>query len=301
MKTIGGISLIPALGLVQSSAQAQTNQQLLKKIPSSGELIPAMGMGTSRTFNASIEDTTKIQQLQKVLQLFYDQGGRLLDTSPMYGMAEEVSGELIKKIGIVNKLFTATKVWTEGKEAGIQQMQSSFDFLYDQPLDLMQIHNLVDWKTHIKTLREWKDKGIIRYIGITHYRTEAFDELRKIIETEKIDWVQFNYSIATREAEKQLLPLARNKGVATMINRPYERGALFQKIKGKNLPDWSADYGINSWGQFFLKYILGNEAVTAIIPATSKPIHMLDNMQAGLGAVPDKKVLSKMRHYFDSL
>jgi len=263
-------------------------------------------MGTSRTFNASTNDAATMQQLQEVLNLFYLQGGRLLDTSPMYGQSEKVSGVLAKKLGIENKLFTATKVWTEGKEAGIEQMQKSFNLLHDKPLDLMQIHNLVDWKTHIKTLRDWKEKGIIRYIGITHYRTEAFEQLKKIIATEKIDWMQLNYSIATREAENQLLPLARDRGVATMINRPYERGALFQNVKGKKLPDWAQDYGINSWGQYFLKYILGNEAVTAIIPATSKPKHMLDNMQAGLGIVPDKKALVKMRvvkmrDYFNNL
>lgn len=301
LTALGSISLIPAFGTATSAIKADPPQQLLRKIPESGEWIPAIGMGTSRTFNAEISNSAAMARLQGVLDIFYHQGGRLLDTSPMYGPAEQVSGFLIKKLSIQNKLFTATKVWTKGEQAGIEQMQTSMGLLQDKPLDLIQIHNLIDWQTHIRTLRKWKEKGIIRYIGITHYRTEAFDQLEKIIRSEDIDWVQLNYSIATREAEQRLLPLARDKGVATMINRPYERGALFSKVKGKKLPNWAAEFNINSWGQFFLKYILGHEAVTAIIPATSKPKHMLDNMQAGIGNVPDNNALTKMRDYFDNL
>jgi len=258
-------------------------------------------MGTSRTFNIDASNVVKLQQLQNVLHTFYQQGGRLIDSSPMYGNAETISGILLQKLKLTNKLFTATKVWTEGEQSGIKQMQDSINLLHDKPLDLIQVHNLKDYKTHIKTLREWKEKGIIRYIGITHYRTEAFEDLQKIMLNEEIDWVQFNYSITTRDAEKKLLPLAADKGIATMINRPFERAALFRKVKGKKLPDWVKDYNIESWGQFFLKYILGNDAVTAIIPATSSPSHMLDNMQAGYGPIPDKQAIIKMRDYFDRL
>ncbi|MCP4412949.1 MAG: aldo/keto reductase [Gammaproteobacteria bacterium] len=258
-------------------------------------------MGTSRTFNADITNGSVMDRLQEVLTLFYAMGGRLLDTSPMYDKAEQVSGHLVKQLGIENKLFTATKVWTYGEQSGVEQMQSSFDLLADKPLDLMQIHNLRDWKIHMKTLRGWKEKGIIRYIGITHYRTDAFDDLEKIMQTEDLDWVQLNYSIATRKAEEKLLPLAQDKGIATMINRPFERGALFKKIRGKKLPEWIFEYDINSWGQFFLKYILSHRAVTSVIPATSKPRHMKDNMSAGIGVMLDSQGLKKMKNYFEQL
>lgn len=270
-------------------------------IPKFGELIPAMGIGTSRTFNISLNDAEKVEQLKQVLHTFYSMGGRLLDTSPMYGNSEAVSGHLVSLLGIENRLYTATKVWTDGAEAGEKQMQNSIKLLRDRPLDLMQIHNLRDWKTHLKTLREWKEKRFIRAIGITHYKADAYDELEKIMQTEAIDWVQFNYSIGTRDAEKRLLPLAADKGIATMINRPFERAALFQKVKNRKLPEWAVEYDINSWGQFFLKYILGHKAVTSVIPATSKPKHMKDNMEAGIGVIPDGLGLEKMRSYFDSI
>ncbi len=297
------ICLFPHLAGTTLAVQAtpQNQQQLLRRIPSSGELIPAMGMGTSRTFNADITNRSVMDRLQEVLALFYAMGGRLLDTSPMYDKAEQVSGHLVKQLGIENKLFTATKVWTYGEQSGVDQMQSSFDLLADKPLDLMQIHNLRDWKIHMKTLRDWKEKGIIRYIGITHYRTDAFDDLEKIMQTEDLDWVQLNYSIATREAEEKLLPLAQDKGIATLINRPFERGALFNKTRGKKLPEWASEYDINSWGQFFLKYILSHRAVTSVIPATSKPRHMKDNMSAGIGVMLDSQGLKKMKNHFEQL
>lgn len=298
-----GICLYPHLigSTLAAEVTNQKKQQLLRRIPSSGELIPAVGMGTSRTFNADISNRSEMDTLQEVLAIFYAMGGRLLDTSPMYDKAEQVSGHLVKQLGIENKLFTATKVWTYGEQSGIEQMQSSFDLLADKPLDLMQIHNLRDWKIHLRTLRDWKEKGIIRYIGITHYRTDAFDDLEKIMQSEDIDWVQLNYSIATREAEEKLLPLAQDKGIATMINRPFERGALFNKTRGKKLPEWVSDYDINSWGQFFLKYILSHQAVTSVIPATSKPKHMKDNMSAGIGVMLDSQGIKKMKSHFEQL
>jgi len=303
ISTAAGICLVPHL--MGSSLAAvvipQNQQQLLRQIPSSGELIPAVGMGTSRTFNADIANKQEMDRLKAVLAIFYGMGGRLLDTSPMYDKAEQVSGHLVKQLGIENKLFTATKVWTYGEQSGIEQMQTSFDLLADKPLDLMQIHNLRDWKIHLRTLRDWKEKGIIRYIGITHYRTDAFDDLEKIMRSEDIDWVQLNYSIGTREAEERLLPLAQDKGIATMINRPFERGDLFKKTKGKQLPPWVSDYDIKSWGQYFLKYILSNKAVTSVIPATSKPKHMKDNMSAGIGVMLDSQGLKKMKSHFEKL
>jgi diketogulonate reductase-like aldo/keto reductase len=222
-----------------------------------------------------------------------------VDSSPMYGSSEKVVGDLSTLENLNEKLFMATKVWTTGKQEGIRQMENSFSLLRRRKMDLMQIHNLVDWKTHIKTLREWKESGKIRYIGLTHYTDSAHPTLESIITAEPIDFIQINYSLRDRNAEKSLLPTAREKEVAVLINRPFEEGALFNLVKGKALPEWAASFDCNSWGQFFLKFILANQAVTCVIPGTSKPKHLLDNLEAGQGKLPDEKQREQMIRFFN--
>jgi diketogulonate reductase-like aldo/keto reductase len=265
---------------------------LKREIPSSKELLPVIGLGTWQTFDVASQ--SDYPALKQVLQQMQAAGGTLIDCSPMYGRAEEVTGNLTNETNIQDDFFYATKVWTQGKEEGIRQMEASFRKMKRTTMDLMQIHNLVDWKTHLGTLRNWKEEGRIRYIGITHYTDASHDELEKIITTIPVDFVQFNYSIVARNAEKRLLSAAAAHGVATLINRPFGEGALFSQVKGKSLPHWVAEFNIKSWSQFFLKFIISHPAVTCVIPATSNPEHLADNMQAGSGQMPGAKEREKM-------
>jgi len=235
------------------------------------------------------------------LQTFFDNGGAVIDSSPMYGSAESVVGELLKKVSNKQALFAATKVWTYGKQNGIEQMQNSMRRMGVDVMDLMQIHNLRDWKIHLPTLRQWKEEGKIHYIGITTSHGRSHAELEQIMRKEPLDFVQFSYSIGNRTVEERLLPLAADRGVATLINRPFERGELFQRVKGKSLPDWSAEFDCRSWGQFFLKFIVSHPAVTCVIPATSKVYHMQDNMSAGLGRLPTETMRRRMIDTMESL
>jgi diketogulonate reductase-like aldo/keto reductase len=219
----------------------------------------------------------------------------------MYGPSESVVGDLAAELGLIGKLFMATKVWTSGREAGIRQMEESLRRMKVERMDLMQIHNLLDWKTHLATLKQWKAAGLIRYIGITHYHSGAYAELERLMKTKDFEFVQFNYSIAEREAEERILPLARELGVAVIVNRPFAQASLFSRVRGKEVPAWAAEFDCKSWGQFFLKYILGHSAVTCIIPATGKPQHLLDNMMAGIGRLPDEATRRKMAAFTDSL
>lgn len=257
-------------------------------------------MGTSRTFDIG-DDPAARQQLEQVLQTFFDKGGAVIDSSPMYGSAETVVGDLLKTVSNKKALFAATKVWTYGRQNGIQQMQESMRRMGLDVMDLMQIHNLRDWKIHLPTLRQWKEEGKIRYIGITTSHGRSHAELEQIMRAEPLDFVQFTYSIANRTVEERLLPLAADRGMATLINRPFQRGELFQRVKGKSLPDWSAEFDCHSWGQFFLKYIVAHPAVTCVIPATSKVHHMQDNMAAGFGRLPTEAMRRRMLDTFESL
>ncbi len=256
---------------------------LLRPIPSTGEQIPAIGLGSWQTF-----DVAEIAPITGVLKRFLELGGRVIDSSPMYGKSEEAIGKMLAAIAPKERPFLATKVWTEGKDDGIAQMKRSITRLGSPAkLDLMQIHNLVDWKTHLATLRAWKDAGTIRYIGITHYASSAFDDLERIMKTEKLDFVQLPYSVASRGVEKRLLPLAAEKGIAVLVMQPFSSGNLFTQVKGKALPPVAAELGCTSWGQLFLKFLLGHPAVTCPIPATSKVKHVEDNLGAMRGPVPD--------------
>jgi diketogulonate reductase-like aldo/keto reductase len=298
IKDIGLMSA--GIALMPISAFGENRQPITHAIPSSGERLPVIGMGTSRTFNVG-SDTAAMEELGQVLQIFFDKGGALIDSSPMYGSSEAVVGELLKKIQNKKKLFAATKVWTNGRENGIEQMLESMKLMGVAVMDLMQIHNLQDWKTHLPTLRRWKQEGKIRYIGITTSHGRYHDELMQIMRTEDLDFVQFTYNIGNRTAEDSLLPLAADRGMATLINRPFQRGSLFRSVKGKALPDWAREFDCNSWGQFFLKFIVSHPAVTCVIPATSKARHMTDNMAANFGALPSASMRKRMLEYFSSL
>ena len=212
----------------------------------------------------------------------------------MYGAAESVAGDLASELALVDRLFVATKVWTSGREAGIAQMERSLARLRRRRLDLMQIHNLLDWRTHLRTLRDWQQAGRLRYVGVTHYTASAYDELERVLRAEPLDFVQVNYSLGEREAERRILPLARDRGIAVLVNRPFSEGGLFQRVRGQALPAWTAAFGCQSWAQFFLKWILAHPAVTCVIPATSRLEHLVDNMTAGVGSLPDDATRERM-------
>lgn len=266
-----------------------TDGLLRRPIPSTGELLPAVGLGSWQTFD--VEDVTPITP---VLERFLALGGRVIDSSPMYGKSEAAIGKMLAALPKAPTPFLATKVWTEGKRAGIAQMKRSMQRMGTTKLDLMQIHNLVDWKTQLATLRDWKAAGAIRYIGITHYAHGAFDQIAHILKTEKLDFVQLPYSVTDRAVEKTLLPLAADKGVAVLVMEPFASGALFGKVKGKALPAVATELGCTSWGQLFLKFLLGHPAVTCPIPATSKVKHVEDNLGAMRGPVPDEAQRKKI-------
>lgn len=278
----------------------QDQQHLLRTIPSSGEKIPAIGMGTWLTFDAGNSES-KRNELKEVLRIFWERGGKLIDSSPMYGSSEKVVGDLVNDLKIRKDLFLATKVWTNGETSGISQMQQSFQKMRTERMDLMQVHNLVDVGTHLKTLRKWKAEGKIRYIGITHYLVSAYPDLMQLIRNEKPDFVQFNYNMSVREAEKNLLPFCADNGIAVINNRPFDGGDLFRKVNGKTFPAWAKDYDIHNWAQYFLKYIISHPAVTCAIPATSNPVHMQQNIGALYGRLPDLAMRKRMADFFDKL
>ena len=290
---LSSLSFLPTL----SNASILNESMLKRVIPSSGEEMPVIGLGTSRVFDIE-RSKNELNVREKILDIFYENGGRLIDTSPMYGMSEEIIGITAKKYIEKNRFFLATKVWTEGRENGMRQIEESFQKMRTDKISLIQVHNLLDWKTQIKTLRSLKDEGRIDYIGITHYKSNAFDEMIKIMKAEKVDFAQFNYSMVEREAEQKILPFCKDNGIATLINRPFMRGRLFREVQEKKLPSWVTDYDIDSWGQFFLKYIISHDAVTNIIPATSKPKNMLDNAEAGMGRMLDEKAKKRMLEVF---
>ena len=272
---------------------AAQSDPVKKEIPSSGEKLSVIGLGTSRTFDVNAEQAAQ-SPLLEVMRAFFNKGGQLIDSSPMYGSAEAVSGALLQVLGKPPQLFSATKVWTYGKREGIEQMQRSMQRLGVERIDLMQIHNLRDWQVQLETLLEWKAQGLIRYIGITTSHGRYHNKLETILQNQPLDFVQFSYNIGNRDAEQRLLPIAHERGIATLINRPYQRGSLFRTVKGQPLPSWASEFDCASWGQFFLKFIASHPDVTCIIPATSKLKHMVDNMAAGYGRLPDASMRKRM-------
>ena len=282
-----------------SESTAAASTMLTRKIPSSGEAIPVIGLGTSGAFDVG-DSADERAAVEEVLRLFFAGGATLIDTAPSYRRAEGVIGDLVARIEPARG-FLATKVSARGKDAGLEQIRNSFKVLRRDVIDLMQIHSLSDWQTHSATLRELKGQGKFRYIGITHSSTSAHGELESVLRAEKWDWVQLNYSIETRDAEDRLLPLAAEKGVAVMVNRPFEDSAIFERVSSKPLPEWAKDFDCATWGQFFLKYVLSHPAVSCAIPATAKPKHMADNLAAGKGRLPDAKMRTEMVKYFESV
>lgn len=264
-----------------------------RKIPSTGALLPVVGCGTWRTFDVGPAPAERAP-LADVLDVLFDAGGSVIDSSPMYGAAEGVVGDLIASAGSRDKAFIATKVWTRGREQGIAQMRQSMALLRTDRIDLMQVHNLVDWRTHLATLRAWKREGRISYLGVTHYTTSAYDELEAVMRAETLDFVQLNYAINDRAAEQKLLPLAADRGIAVIVNQPFGGGDLFRSLRGRPLPDWAAEIDCRSWAQVLLKFVLGHPAVTCVIPGTGRPEHMRDNVGAGMGKMPDRALLQSM-------
>ncbi len=294
-----GAGLLAAFG--PTVLRAAPDVLNVREIPASGQRIPVVGLGTARTFDVDPDSAAAMRPLEQVMQNFYDGGGRLVDSSPMYGRAESVVGRLAERLQIADDLFMATKVWTRGKNAGIEEMETSRERMGGGRLDLIQVHNLVDLQTQLDTLKAWRDEGRVRYIGVTHYTVSSHERLTRIVEREPIDFVQFNYNIATRNAEKRLLPAAADNGVATLINEPFEKGTLFGRVNGRSLPGWAGELGINSWAQFFLKFIVSHPAVTCAIPATSDPEHSADNIQAASGPLPDPDQRERMAQLIRSI
>ena len=266
---------------------------LTRKIPSSGEALPVIGLGTYKGLDVG-SGSKERAVLGEVLRTLFSQGGTVLDSSPMYGRAEEVAGELLAAQHAREKAFVATKVWTEGRSSGIDQMNRSMKLLRCERIDLMQIHNLVDWRTHLATLRAWKDEGRIRYLGITHYSSSAYGEMEKIMRAEALDFVQLNYSLDEREAERRLLPLAAERGMAVLVNLPFGQGRLFRTLRGKPVPPWMQEAGCETWSQVLLKFTLANKAVTCVIPGTGNSKHMEENCRAGEGSMLEEPLVRKL-------
>ncbi|UCC73164.1 MAG: aldo/keto reductase [Gemmatimonadota bacterium] len=299
LKLTAGAGAALALG-GRLPAFAQSSEIMMRPIPSTGELIPVVGLGTARTFNVGTSEE-ELAPLREVMQAFVEMGGTLLDTAPGYRNSEMVSGILAKDVGINDRLFMATKVAAEDREGGIEQMENSMSLLNRSVIDLMQVHNLRGWQTQLATLREWKAAGRFRYIGITTSSARQYDDFAAVMEQEDLDFIQVNYSLGQRQAEERILPLAADRGMAVLCNLPYGRGRLFQAVEGHELPEWAAEFDAQSWGQFFLKFILSHPAVTCPIPATTKAHHVADNMGAAYGRLPDEAMRRRMTEFFDAL
>jgi diketogulonate reductase-like aldo/keto reductase len=299
-RTVLKLGALSLASLLMPESMRAGEALLTRPIPSTGEALPAVGLGTWQAFDVA-GDAAAIAEARETLKALAAAGARVIDSSPMYGSAESVAGQLVQELGIRERVFVATKVWTEGRNAGRSQMEGSMKKLRVERLDLMQVHNLVDTGTHLDTLRDWKAAGRVRYLGVTHYHSGAHAALEKIVRSGTVDFVQVNYSLAEPEADRRLLQAAADSRVAVIVNRPFAEGAMFRRVKGKPLPGWAAELGCASWAQFFLKWILGHPAVTCAIPGTRNPAHIADNLGAALGAVPDAPARRKMAELFASL
>jgi len=300
LKLLAGV---PAMAVISPARAAGT--PLKRAIPKTGELLHAVGLGTWQTFDVG-GDADGRAAAREVLARFVKAGGQMVDSSPMYGSSESVVGDLVADLGAEKSLFLATKVWTNGREAGIRQMEESMRrmralTLNPRAMDLMQVHNLTDVKTQLKTLREWKEQGRIRYLGVTHYHEGAYAELERLIRSEQLDFAQFNYNVVSTAAEERLLPVCAEYRTAVIVNRPFEEGELFRRVKGRELPKWAQEFDCNSWAQFFLKFILSHPAVTCAIPATRNPDYLVDNMGAALGRLPDAVMRRRMVQHMHGL
>lgn len=270
-------------------ALAQASTMNTRAIPSTGEMLPVIGCGTWRTFDVG-NDPAAQARLADVLRILFDNGGSVIDSSPMYGSSEAVAGSVLTHLDAHKRAFVATKVWTEGHDAGVAQMENSLRFWQQPRIDLMQIHNLLDWQTQLATLRDWKARGRIRYIGVTHYTSSAFGEVEAVMRSEKLDFVQINYAADDRAAEETLLPLAKERGIGVIVNQPFGGGGLLRRLKDQPVPEWSQAIGCTTWAQLLLKFVLAHPAVTCVIPGTGRPEYMRDNVRAGFGRYPDESM-----------
>ena len=296
LATAGAFGLAARFG----PAGATPGPILVNTIPSTGETLPVIGMGTWITFNVGYDKAQRAERV-KVLQAFFDAGGGMIDSSPMYGSSEAVIGHCLERIGNRGNLFSATKVWTVSKQLGIRQMKDSQGLWGVERFDLMQVHNLLDWQAHLETLKAWKAEGRVRYIGITTSHGRRHGDMARVMAEEPIDFVQFTYNVLDREAEERLLPLAADRGLAVIINRPFQRGSLFDRFERHPLPAWAAEFDCANWAQFFLKFVVSHPAVTCAIPATSRVDHMIENMGAAYGRVPDAAMRARMIRYIEDL
>jgi len=272
----------------------------LRLAPVAAQQLPVIGLGTYQTFDVGANAQERAE-LKNVLATLVRQGATVVDSSPMYGRAEGVVGDLADELKLQSSLYLATKVWTRGETSGISQMEDSLRLFRTSRIDLMQVHNLLDWRTHLKTLKAWQAQGRIRHLGITHYHAGAYDELMSVMRTKEFSFVQFNYSVSERDAENTLLPLAAELGMGVLVNRPFAQGDLFSRVRGRPLPAWAAEFDCTTWGQFFLKWIIGHTAVTCVIPGTRRVSHLLDNLAAGRGRLPDAAQRAKMLAHLRSI
>ncbi len=273
---------------------------IFRPIPKTNELIPVVGLGTYKNFDVG-DHTPSREPLKEILKIIHQHNKAMIDSSPMYGSSEGVVGDLVSDLKLRKSFFFATKIWIQGKEQGIAQMEQSFQRMKTDVMDLIQIHNLVDWQTHTQTLQGWKEKGRVRYLGITHYQKDAYSQLENVLKTKQFDFIQLNYSMIEREAEERLLPLAQELGVAVIVNRPFAQSALFSKVRGQSLPDWASAGGLHSWAQFFLQFIASHPAVTCMIPATQHPHHLHDNLDTFKHPVIDHRIRLQMIDCLKSL
>ena len=297
LRLIAGALFAAAHGLTDAAERRPTMSTRL--IPRTREPLPVVGVGTWQTFDVG-PNAPERAELKEVLQLLAEHGGSVIDSSPMYGAAERVAGDLTSELKLRDRLFFATKVWTSGRDAGIRQMEQSLKHMRTERMDLFQVHNLLDVDVHTKTLQSWKESGRVRYIGITHYHSGAYRDLERLVKTKQYDFVQLNFSMGEREAEARLLPVCAETGTAVIVNRPFAGANLFDAVRGRPLPAWAADFDCTNWGQFFLKWILGVSAVTCVIPGTRRVAHLKDNVQAGFGRLPDAPTRKRMLEYLES-
>jgi len=301
---IGAATLAaPALFRGQA-ALAKTDDMIVRTIPRTGEKVPAVGLGTHMTFD--IKPGRPRDHLREVLKIFYDGGGRVVDTSPLYGMAEVSIGDFATALGITKDLFIANKTWVTGEWLGDdshaqQQIQRSMERLWREQIDLMQCHSLVNDGVVLNVLKNWKKEGRIRYLGVTHHLVPYYGPLGNHVEKGNVDFVQLRYNIATRAAEERILPAAMDKGVAVVVNMPFEKARLFEIVKGTPVPDFAGEFGARTWGQFYLKWILSHPAITCVIPATTNPKHQADNIAAVKGPLPDKAMRQRMLKHMESI
>jgi diketogulonate reductase-like aldo/keto reductase len=297
VKLIGATTASVCLPIGSSRIFAAEGSMLKRAIPSTGEKLPVIGLGSAVTFDVPF-NSPKVTDITEVITRFVRRGGKVIDSSPMYGNAEGMIGDIAAKAGLTKSLFIATKVWTRGKEAGIAQMNQSLARFKTKPIDLMQVHNLVDVDTHMSTLRGWKSSGLIRYTGITFSEPKGFADIERNMRSQKPDFVQINYSIADRGAAQRILPLAQELRMGVIINRPFGSGGVIKAVQGRPLPPWAAEFDCHSWAQFLLKWVVSHPAVTCVIPATNNPQHLEDNMGAGFGRLPDAKTRERMAALF---